>query len=306
MISFLKHKEIDKTKWDDCIDNSINGLIYVKSFYLDYISSGWNALVLNDYEMVMPLTWRKKYFINYLYQPSFFQQGGIYSRFPTDQYISIQFLEKALVHYRYIDISLNYLNDIDTNFFTSAVKRNNFLLPLYSGAYLEIQKREGFKQALAKSFQQNLMYESTTDFEQAITLYKDIYIDRIPSVNKEDLSNFFKICKICKENENLIIRKATFKNEIVAIVLLLKDKKRIYNLISCITVEGKKLNSNYFLYYNLIKEFSGTNLILDLEGSDIEGIKFFYKRITDLNQPYFKLKINNLPFDPAKIKRLIK
>jgi hypothetical protein len=70
-IQYLSNQQIDKTKWDHCIDNAGNGLIYAYSFYLDNMAKNWDALVLNDYEAVMPLTWNKKYGIHYLYQPFF-------------------------------------------------------------------------------------------------------------------------------------------------------------------------------------------------------------------------------------------
>jgi len=70
-IKHLQQKEIDKIKWDACISNAANGLIYGYSFYLDTMARHWDALVLNDYEAVMPLTWNKKYGFYYLYQPAF-------------------------------------------------------------------------------------------------------------------------------------------------------------------------------------------------------------------------------------------
>ena len=60
-IKYLQYKEIDKAKWDVCITNAPNGLIYGYSFYLDCMARRWDALVLGDYEAVMPLTWNKKY-----------------------------------------------------------------------------------------------------------------------------------------------------------------------------------------------------------------------------------------------------
>ena len=59
-IKYLQHKEIDKAKWDACIEQAPNGLIYSYSWYLDAMSKHWDALVLKDYEAVMPLTWNKK------------------------------------------------------------------------------------------------------------------------------------------------------------------------------------------------------------------------------------------------------
>ena len=67
-IKYLRHQEVDKSKWDNCIDKADNGLIYAYSFYLDHMAKQWDALVLNDYEAVMPLTWNKKFGFYYLWK----------------------------------------------------------------------------------------------------------------------------------------------------------------------------------------------------------------------------------------------
>ena len=48
-IEYLTEKNINKKKWDHCISNATNGLIYGYSYYLDYMADHWDALVLNDY-----------------------------------------------------------------------------------------------------------------------------------------------------------------------------------------------------------------------------------------------------------------
>jgi hypothetical protein len=63
----------------NAIARSFNGIVYAYSWYLDIVSPGWDALVKDDYKSVMPLTWRKKYGIKYLYQPFFTQQLGVFS-----------------------------------------------------------------------------------------------------------------------------------------------------------------------------------------------------------------------------------
>ena len=64
MIQYLKHNEIDKKKWNDCIDHSVNNLIYSYSWYLDIVCPNWNALLEDDYTSIMPLTAGKKYGID--------------------------------------------------------------------------------------------------------------------------------------------------------------------------------------------------------------------------------------------------
>ena len=78
-IKYVAQQQVDKNKWDACIERSSNGLIYGYSFYLDSMAKHWDALVLNDYEAVMPLTWNRKWGIKYLYQPPLTPQLGIFS-----------------------------------------------------------------------------------------------------------------------------------------------------------------------------------------------------------------------------------
>ena len=70
MIRYLSHTEIDKKKWDDCIAHSHFETLYPYSWYLDAVSPGWYALVRDDYEMVMPLTWKRTYGVRMLIQPA--------------------------------------------------------------------------------------------------------------------------------------------------------------------------------------------------------------------------------------------
>ena len=59
-IKYLSHNNIDLKKWDICIQNAYNSLIYAESWYLDIVSPNWEALVYNDYEYVMPLPLKRK------------------------------------------------------------------------------------------------------------------------------------------------------------------------------------------------------------------------------------------------------
>ena len=105
-IQYLQRHQVDTTKWDHCMDNSSNGLIYGYSFYLDHMSKNWDALVMGDYEAVMPLTWNKKYGIHYLYQPFFAAQLGIFGTGLSP--ITIRsFLAAIPAKFKYWDFYLN-------------------------------------------------------------------------------------------------------------------------------------------------------------------------------------------------------
>src|SRR6187549_1394953 len=104
-IQYLSHKEIDKTKWDACIEQASNGLIYPYSFYLDAMAKHWDALVLNDYEAIMPLTWNRKYGFYYLYQPAFTASLGIFGSQVNEHLVS-SFLDAIPLKFRLIEVAL--------------------------------------------------------------------------------------------------------------------------------------------------------------------------------------------------------
>ena len=116
------------------------------------------------------------------------------------------------------------------------------------------------------------------------------------SVTAEDYTNFKTLCSQLYTSDNLVLRTATAQNnQLAALVLMLKDKNRLYNVISCSTDFGRSRQANYFIYDKIIEEFSGSGLIFDFEGSDIKGIADFYKKFGTINQPYPFIKWNNLP-----------
>jgi hypothetical protein len=65
--------------------------------------------------------------------------------------------------------------------------------------------------------------------------------------------------------------------------------------MNCTTLEGRKTEANHFLFDSILKEFAGSSLLFDFEGSDISGVKNFYEKFGTTNQPYCKLHFNNLP-----------
>ena len=83
-VRFLHRDEIDKQKWDEVITRSPAETLYPYSWYLDAAAENWSALVMDDYRFIMPLIWKRKYGIRYIYQPYYTQQLGIFSQENVD------------------------------------------------------------------------------------------------------------------------------------------------------------------------------------------------------------------------------
>lgn len=297
-LQYFLHQQIDKEKWDNCINKSANGLIYAKSFYLDTMAANWDTIVLNDYEAVMPLTWKKKWGIIYLYQPAFIQQGGIFYTATISPQTANAFVKKAFDKFKFAEVTFNYLNDTIALENCSIATRNNYVLPL-TNSYNDIAAlyHSSIIKDLKRSKRFDVTLESSADYTTVLKLYESLYKERLEKWVDEDMGNFSIVCKKLLQENNLVVRTVNNKSgEILAAVILLKDNNRLYNIISCITAEGRRMGINHILYDELIREFSNSNYCLDFEGSDIKGVAEFYSRFPVVNETYPFVKWNKLPW----------
>jgi Acetyltransferase (GNAT) domain len=296
-IKYIPYNKIDKTKWDNCIINAANALIYAHSFYLDNCTANkWDALVLNDYEAVMPITHKKKYGIIYLYQPYFLQQGGIFSTKKITENLVNLFLVEIENRFKFAEINFNYANTLCSYDKVKCTERNNFILSL-NNTYENIFSKfnSNFVRNIKQASKYAFTYDKVDDAKELVDLYKKLYGSRFKLVKKSDYDALKINCTTLLENNNLILRKASINGKTHAAIILLKDAKRLYNIAPSVTEEGKKCSANHFLYNNVIKEFSENNLILDFEGSDIKGIANFYQSMGSINEKYKSINYNNLP-----------
>jgi hypothetical protein len=254
------------------------------------MSNNWDALVMNDYEAVMPLTWNKKWGTSYLHQPAFTQQLGIFGNCLFTEALIDSFIDSALKKISFIEINLNYANE----YRKYGTKKCNCILPLNSDfGELEKSFRKDFVNKIKK---QNFIYQSSEEVEKVIQLFKENYSDRI-HVSKKHFENWIQLCALLKNKGQLFVREVKSKSEeLLSMALFLKDSNRIYYVMSVTLNEGRKQESNYFLLYHVIKEFSNQNVIFDFEGSEIPSIQLFFKKFGAAEQDYFFVRINTLPF----------
>ena len=106
MIEHLPHSAIDKRWWDAQLLRCSNKMWYAQSWVLDIASPGWEALVDRGSGAIMPLTWRKKYGVRYLYQPYGLQQLGVFAPAIGDG-LQGRFLDAVPQAFKYWDIYLN-------------------------------------------------------------------------------------------------------------------------------------------------------------------------------------------------------
>ena len=107
MIRYIAHNQIDTQHWDECIAQSPDGLVYAWSWYLDVVHPGWEALIEDDYETVMPLAPGRKFGINYLFQPFFTQKFGVFGKKEVSEAKIKEFLEAIPEKFKFAEFRIN-------------------------------------------------------------------------------------------------------------------------------------------------------------------------------------------------------
>lgn len=293
-IKYLTNGQVDKQKWDACIDQASNGLIYAYSAYLDSMAKNWDALVLGDYEAVMPLTWNKKYGIHYLYQPPFTACLGIFGQ-QLHAAVVNDFLQAIPVKFKYWDIYLNH-----GNFFKLAgfalYERMNYVLPL-NAPYESLQDnyKDNIKRNIKRSEKLDLIINKNIAVAEVLLLAREQSKD-FAALAPEDFEHFQKLYLLLYKKEKATTYGVyTKEGQLIAAAVFFFSHNRAYYILVGNHPNGKTLGASHALINAFIKDHAGQNLLLDFEGSDISSLARFYSSFGSKEEKYSAIKLNRLP-----------
>ena len=281
MITYLTHENIDLKRWDACIEQASNGLVYAWSWYLDIVHPGWDALVEvkdGNYLSVMPITHKRKYFVNYLCQPFFVQQLGIFSTVPVTVETTHAFLKAIPEKYRLVEIRLNEKNPVETSWQGIGL-HSNHLLDLYrTYSSLSFDYHNNTQRNLKKSLKYDLQLVEAVPIQKIISLFRK---DRGVMVKHWGNAEYARLERLTEAATTLsnafVYGVKTFDNdEIICGALFMISHHRITFLFSGNSLVGKEVQAMSFLLDKVIQRYSGQPLVLDFEGSDDENLARFY------------------------------
>ena len=309
MIHFLQHNMIDKSRWDDCIRNAVNGNLYAYSWFLDIVSPGWCALVEEDYENILPLTVSSRAGIKYIMQPYFTQQLGLFSRSFIPETKLAEFLTSIPSGYKYIDINLNTSNQLSPS--GNVTEMTNLELNL---------KNEYDK--IVSGYQSNLKRNLKKASQNKLTIFKNVRPEELISLFR---ANKGQDLKHLNDNKYLLIQRIAYEsiqkglgeiwgafdefNQLVAGILWVNSHQKSIFLFSALSETGRNLNAMPWLLDNFISLNAGKSHILDFEGSNDDGLARFYSSFGAKKIIYQRYVRNSLPIFfriALKIWRLIR
>lgn len=295
MIQHLKHKAIDRAKWDALISNY--GLIYAQSWYLDIVHPDWSALVLDDYEAVMPITGGRKFGVYYLFQPFFVQQLGVFSRQEITAEVLRDFLNTIPKKYRFAEIRLNEGNEFE-NLLQGIEYHRNVVLDLNKEInQIRANYHTNTKRNLAKAESHGLQVVDAVELQQIVRLFR---AHRGATVGVWGDAEYATLINL---GESAMRHKAAFtlgvaetgSDELLCGALFMQTDNRVIFLFSGNSEKGKETQAMTFLIDQVIQRFAYQSITFDFEGSDDDNLARFYLGFGGEERQYPSYTFNRLP-----------
>ena len=279
MIQYLRHNEIDRSRWDLCVRNAVNSMVYGMSWYLDLVSPGWEALAEEDYSSVFPLPVKRKYGIPYVAQPFFTQQLGVFSVQHLTPELVRSYVEAIPSKFRLVDLHLNSMNRLSPPKGIRVTERKNHELELISGyAVLKENYAKNVKRNLKKAENSGVEIDRKLTEDELVTLFKENYGGKEGKLQYRHYRILTDIIRTARKNaQGILIGASGRRDGLDAGAFFLKDRHRYIMLLGASDYRTRDNGAMFRVVDAFIKEHSETSMLLDFEGGNEPGLGRFYR-----------------------------
>jgi hypothetical protein len=330
MIKLLSRNEIDDNQWNELINTCSYGYCYALTWYLDIVSPNWKALIFlqnGDYQVVMPLPIATTFGIDYVKQPLFCQQLGIFSKNSDNiseipDKVFLEFFATLFQHYNYVaEYSFNIGNgiiDFSQKHLSGDLKPpdrcfllHTHLLNLqqdYTTIYKNYNKDRKLNLKRAKLSQTNII--ESQDINPLIEIFITETEHKIKGgVHVQAYDLLRKVYQaLLDRNIAKIYYIINQQQEIESGILLVFSQRKIIYLFNAAKTKYRKNNGRTLLIDHVLQLYANKEYdYFDFESPEIKDISDFYQSFGAKPFPFLQIHYNHLPFwvqIPKKIRQL--
>jgi hypothetical protein len=276
----LSNTDIDRQKWDACIDASINSKPYGLSSWLDSVAPNWKGYVIGDYKAVMPIYSKRLLWINKVVQPLFTQQLGMFISDSDGLHYLSEIIQQLQTSFSSGYMQLNEANFIEDSPINLRERRNYKLdygkmdLSAFSKSHLRNLKK-------ARKAELHLTKVDIQSFVNGYKEHNPVYRSQIRRHNQT-------LLKLLGNTSKMGIGQAigvSNGSDILAAVWFIIYKKTAYYMLPYTSEMGRDLGAMHLMLTELPSLYPQVE-ILDFEGSELQGVERFILGFDAKLHPY--------------------
>jgi len=282
MIRLVKHKDIDAARWDEAIRTSGYPTVFCTYGMLNTLvgDATWNALVMDDYDYVMPLPERSKFGVHYVYSPFFVSQLGIFSAKPVTAQITSDFFNALPSTDKHVDLLLNHSNAIDfiDSYTVSLVTHLLSLDKPYEELAAGYAQNTRRNVKAARKCNLTLKHDEVS-VDQVVRLFQDNRgQQKEVHFKAKDYEILTQAAAVLKAQGHMdILSVHTSEGQCIAAALMVQDFQHYRFWFSGRDAQFSEQKPMFFLLDEFIQQHAGTPYVLDFNGSMNENVARLYK-----------------------------
>jgi hypothetical protein len=313
----ISRREVDATRWDQSVQQSLQQIVYAYTWYLDLVCDNWVAVVwpsAQSYQVILPLPVRRKYGVSVIQQPLFCQYlGFFYGQTVPDALIS-EFFSVFTRAFPYISTYNFHPQNFTPQLLDCAETHGLTINTLYTHQLSLTQPYESIAESYKKDRKTNLRrsrrygwrVKASEDIIPLIDLFKQNHAQQVSGgvdpKAYELLSAVFDKCRIHAQAD---LWYAGLDNLHAGILIVRTGAFAVY-LFNAADAVGRKGEARSLMLDRFFAENSGGQITFDFESPAEPNIVSFYKSFNATDVPFLAISRNALPFPFRQIQNFKK
>lgn len=300
-------------EWNNFVDNSKQGSIFSKTWYLDALQASYEILVIEEKGKIIAGIVLAKNEINTYANPMldkylgviFESKEGSVQKIVSKEYKQMEQLISKLKDIKSFDYYFHpsFINWIPFSWggFTQQT-RYTYILNL-SNSMEEIGSNfhTNTKRNIKNAIKHHIDIRKNIEFEEFYEIINKTFIRQGSKApfKKEKIKKYIETLE--KKGNFISFGAYTSDNRLISVSGLVYDDTTAYLLFNGIDIANQVRGANTLLVKETIKYFQGKCEIYDFEGSMLLGVEEFYRRFGGELTPYMRIWNDNF-FNYAKSK----
>jgi hypothetical protein len=296
LIRFLKHNEIDHQKWNTLVKKADVSCVYAYTWFLDEVAKKYGAVVLNDYEALLPLPYKNRLGYKNIYQPFFSMYFSVIKQ-PGIEITATEMINAIPSEFRHVQLNIDTQEKLK-GLHKDMVAETSVCQEIYLPDYEKTQKlfSGNTRRLIKKAEEKGALIKPLKNGTEVVNQFRSGKGKEIKEIKKEHYASLLRLMdKAIAGKTGFAMGAYDEHKELMGAGFFLTDKNRIIYLKGGSTEKGRKEGAMYLLLDHVMKMHKDKYDIFDFGGSKIPTIADFFHKLGGKDRHYYSILRDKKP-----------